>query len=582
MALVGALANRHRTREKNLFNVANFALAIAASRVAYASLQPTVTDLEPATLLGMFATVVTFQLVNVGLISLVVSLHAGESFAAVVRGSAWYAPNKLAVGLIGGCVALVQGQLGPLGALVFALPLAVLRYTLTLHARQTRRTIEALEHQARHDQLTGLPNRLLLLERTQAALDLATQDGGLPGALLLIDLDRFKEVNDTFGHYAGDRVLEQIGRRLREGVMDSALVARLGGDEFAVLLEGVTRAQAEDVSRQLLGVLDEAVVVEGQRLRAGGSIGLVDFPADGADPDTLLRRADVAMYVAKRTRSGFVRYERQLDEHTPERLALAAELREAIEQDELVLFYQPQVELASGRVTSVEALVRWPHPRRGLIPPGEFLAMAENTGQMEQLTRCVLRIALRQCRSWLNTGRNLRISVNVFANDLHDGFPEVVARLLSDHRVPARWLQLEITEDAMMTDPQRAEKVLRQLHQIGVGISIDDFGTGYSSLAYLGQLPLDELKIDRSFIVGMRQSARLAAIVRSTVGLAHDLGLVVVAEGVEDNATADQIREFGCDVLQGYLASKPLEAAVLEEWLKSRTFSGLQLADRAA
>jgi predicted signal transduction protein with EAL and GGDEF domain len=348
------------------------------------------------------------------------------------------------------------------------------------------------------------------------------------------------------------------------------------------LLAGATNTQAEAAARQLLALLDQPLVVEGQRLRAGASIGLVLYPQDGTDPDTLLRRADVAMYVAKRARTGFAPYDPTHDENTPERLALAGELREAIELDELVLVYQPQVALVTRQVMGVEALVRWPHPRRGVIPPDEFMAMAAYTGLIGSLTRCVLRSALRQCRAWLDTGRPLRVSVNVSAHDLHGGFPELVADLLRKHHVPAQWLQLEITEDAMMADPQRAEEVLRELHRLGVSISIDDFGTGYSSLTSLGQLPIDELKVDRSFVLRMRHSPRLAAIVRSTISLGHDLGLVVVAEGVEDQATLDQLVEYGCDRFQGYFASKPVAPDVLERWLADRSPSSTLPALRVA
>jgi EAL domain-containing protein (putative c-di-GMP-specific phosphodiesterase class I) len=265
-----------------------------------------------------------------------------------------------------------------------------------------------------------------------------------------------------------------------------------------------------------------------------------------------------------------VRYDPAQDEHTPERLALAGELREAIEQDQLVLVYQPQVELGSEQIIGVEALVRWLHPRRGLIPPSEFIPMAGYTGLLEPLTRCVLRIALRQCRAWLDQGRELRIAVNVSAHDLNESFPDRVEQLLCAHKVPARLLQLEITEDAMMADPQRAQAALLQLHSLGVSISIDDFGTGYSSLAYLAQLPIDELKIDRTFVMGMQQSRRQAVIVRSTIGLGHDLGLQVIAEGVEDEATRDQLEQYGCDAFQGYFASRPVAADVLEEWFSDR------------
>jgi EAL domain-containing protein (putative c-di-GMP-specific phosphodiesterase class I) len=336
------------------------------------------------------------------------------------------------------------------------------------------------------------------------------------------------------------------------------------------LLPDAVALQPELVARSLLVLLEEPMLVEAQRLRVGGSIGVVFYPEHGHDPDTLLRRADVAMYVAKRARSGVVRYDPAQDEHTPERLALAGELREAIEQDQLVLVYQPQVELGSEQIIGVEALVRWLHPRRGLIPPSEFIPMAGYTGLLEPLTRCVLRIALRQCRAWLDQGRELRIAVNVSAHDLNESFPDRVEQLLRAHKVPARLLQLEITEDAMMADPQRAQAALLQLHSLGVSISIDDFGTGYSSLAYLAQLPIDELKIDRTFVMGMQQSRRQAVIVRSTIGLGHDLGLQVIAEGVEDEATRDQLEQYGCDAFQGYFASRPVAADVLEEWFSDR------------
>ncbi len=354
----------------------------------------------------------------------------------------------------------------------------------------------------------------------------------------------------------------------------------MGGDEFAVLVatSALSAEEVEAIPRDLLALLDRPIVVEGQRLNVAASIGVVHYPADDKDADSLLRRADVAMYVAKRSHSGYANYDAEQDEHTPERLGLVGELRQAIEQNELTLEYQPQIAVNTHLVTGVEALVRWRHPRRGLIPPTEFVAIAEHAGLIEPLTLCVLRGAMQQCRTWLDKGLHLPISVNISATDLQDGFPQVVEELLDAHGVTADCLRLEITEGAVMVDRDRARRVLHDLRALGLRISVDDYGTGYSSLAYIGHLPIDELKIDRSFIAGLLNSATNAAIVRSTIALGHDLGLVVVAEGVEDQPTWDVLAELGCDTIQGYFASKPLSAAALENWIVERS-SVLSLPD---
>jgi diguanylate cyclase (GGDEF)-like protein len=576
IALTTAVIQRHDRIEKTLFNLANYALATTLGALLYLLVHAPGEGLELRTILASLVAVVGFHIVNTGMVAIVVSLHSTQPLVAVVRSSTWHTPNTLALGLIGGCVALVHTQLGPLGMLLFTLPLGVLRYTLTMYTRQTRRTIQALERQARHDHLTGLPNRLLLREGLEAILrnnEEGVTGAGESGQLLLLDLDHFKEVNDTFGHYAGDRLLEQVAHRLRDNVPGNALVARLGGDEFAVVVmtSAMSPEAAEAIPRDLLALVDRPVAVEGQRLNVAASIGVVHFPADGKDAESLLRRADVAMYVAKRAHSGYANYDAAQDQHTPERLGLVGELREAIEQNELTLAYQPQIAVDTNQVTGVEALVRWTHPRRGMIPPIEFIAIAEQTGLIEPLTRCVLRTALRQCRVWLDKGVCLPISVNVSATDLQDGFAQVVEELLETHRVSADYLRLEITEGAMMVDRDRASRVLQDLRSLGVQISIDDYGTGYSSLAYLGLLPIDELKIDRSFIAGLLSSTATAAIVRSTIALGHDLGLVVVAEGVEDQPTWDVLVELGCDTIQGYFASRPLSADALESWMLARS-----------
>jgi diguanylate cyclase (GGDEF)-like protein len=427
---------------------------------------------------------------------------------------------------------------------------------------------EAVRHQATHDALTDLPNRVLLHARVTAALDDAPDDAG-PLALLLLDLDHFKEVNDTFGHERGDALLQEVAARLRGVVRVSDTVARLGGDEFAVLLPGMDAAGAGRVAEAICATLDAPLRVEEQMLRVGASVGIALGPVHGVDGPTLLRRADVAMYAAKRARTGHAVYDPAQDGHSPERLALIGELRTAIERGALALHYQPQVDLTSGRVCGVEALVRWPHPERGLIPPDRFISLAEQTGLIEPLTQWVLAEAVRQCREWQRTGVLLTVSVNLSMWNLHDPvLPERVAGLLREHGVSPAWLRLELTESALMADPGRALDVLTRLAGLGVRLAVDDFGVGYSSLAYLKTLPVDELKIDKGFVRAMATDTADAAIVASTVELGHALGLRVVAEGIEDRVTWDALAEMGCDVAQGYYLSRPLAPDALAGWLR--------------
>ncbi len=432
-----------------------------------------------------------------------------------------------------------------------------------------KRAEETLRHQALHDALTDLPNRALLHERIGAARGDAP-DAPRPLALLLLDLDHFKEVNDTVGHERGDALLREVAARLQTVTRTGDTVARLGGDEFAVLLPGADAAGAARVAEAIRTALDAPLQVEGLLLRVGASIGGVLAPAHGLEGDTLLRRADVAMYVAKRLRRGYALYEPAQDQHSPERLALGGALRDAIERGALALHYQPQVDLASGRVTGVEALVRWPHPdpAQGLIPPDRFIPLAEQTGLIAPLTDWVLAEAIRQCRAWQRAGHLLAVSVNLSMWNLHDvTLPERVAALLREHGVAPAWLRLELTESALMAEPERAMGVLARLSGLGVGLAVDDFGSGYSSLAYLKTLPVDELKIDKGFVREMATDARDAAIVASTVALGHALGLRVVAEGIEDQATWDLLAGMGCDVAQGYYMSRPLPATDVQRWV---------------
>ncbi len=426
---------------------------------------------------------------------------------------------------------------------------------------------EAVRHQAQHDALTGLPNRTLLHERMGAALGDAPAVSR-PLALLLLDLDRFKEVNDTFGHERGDALLRQVAERLRGVVRAGDTVARLGGDEFAVLLPGADAAGAVRVAADIRAALDTPLHVEMQVLRVGASIGIALGPAHGADGTTLLRRADVAMYAAKRGRTGHALYDPAQDQHSAERLVLVDELRAAIEGNALALHYQPQVDVASGRVCGVEALVRWPHPQRGLIPPDAFIPLAEQTGLIAPLTDWVLAEAVRQGRAWQRAGLLLAVSVNLSMWNLHDpALPDRVAGLLQDHGLSPAWLRLELTESALMADTDRTMDVLARLSALGLRLAVDDFGSGYSSLAYLKTLPVDELKIDKGFVRALATDATDAAIVASTVALGHALGLRVVAEGIENQATWELLAGMGCDVAQGYHIARPLPPDALARWL---------------
>jgi diguanylate cyclase (GGDEF)-like protein/PAS domain S-box-containing protein len=430
-----------------------------------------------------------------------------------------------------------------------------------------KRSEELLHHQALYDALTDLPNRNLL----HAQLDQLLESGARTGrafATLLMDLDRFKEVNDTIGHQYGDRVLREVGVRLRSSLRQSDLISRLGGDEFAILLPDATIESACTVAEKIGNVLEEPFEVDGFHLNLGVSVGIALYPQHGTDPDALLRRADIAMYVAKRQQSGFVVYHADDDYHTPDRLRLLGELRSAIANGELVLHYQPQVDLKTREVIRVEALVRWQHPQRGLLMPGQFISLAEQSGLMAPLSRWVIRSALQQCQVWLRNGQHMCVAVNLSAQNLHDRWlPRLIGELLDASGVPGHLLQIEITESSLVMDPGRALNTLQSLSRSGVRISIDDFGTGYSSLAYLRRLPVSEIKIDRSFVHLMAGDPNDEAIVRSIIGLGHDLGLIVVAEGVEDASTWDRLAHLNCDVAQGYFMSRPRHACDLVEWL---------------
>jgi diguanylate cyclase (GGDEF)-like protein len=424
-------------------------------------------------------------------------------------------------------------------------------------------------HQATHDALTGLPNWELLRDRLGQGLAAATRSER-EIALLLIDLDRFKEINDSLGHTYGDKLLCQVGPRLQSVLREGDTVARLGGDEFAVLLpsvDGVAEAQA--VAERLRLALHRPFDVDGVALDVEASIGIVLSPWHGTDTEELLRNADIAMYAAKDLKAGAVVFEADQHVTAPWRLTLLGDLRRALEgTEELFLNYQPKYTLEGERIEGVEALLRWQHPTEGLIPPGDFIPVAEGTGIILRLTERVLNLSLAQVRRWLDAGHAVPVAVNLSTRCLLDaGLPEMVQRLLAQYRVPAELLRLEVTESAVMGDAARCMEVLQRLHDLGVKLSIDDFGTGYSSMAYLRRLPVDELKIDRSFVLGMTTAPQDAVLVRTAIDLGHNLGLTVVAEGVEGAEHVQALRALGCDIAQGYHYARPMLAEALGELL---------------
>ncbi|WP_053848685.1 bifunctional diguanylate cyclase/phosphodiesterase [Streptomyces sp. NRRL B-24085] len=509
------------------------------------------------------------------------------AYLAVTRALGWYLHSSRHAGLPTvartalvrqGLVAVALLGIAPLVCVVatakpvllplFAIPLIALDSTLWMARARA-------EEQLR-DPLTGLPNRQWLLERIWSALDDAERIGAR-SALMLIDLDRFRSVNDTLGHLAGDRLLLQIADRLRIALPRGAEAARLGGDEFAVLLPVAdSTTSATRVARNLVAALSSPLDLDGLTLVLEASAGVAVFPDHAVDAEGLLRRADVAMYQAKRDRTGVEVYESKRDSNTPDRLGLLGDLRRALDAHEVQLHYQPKVRF-DGQVAGLEALVRWVHPERGKVPPDEFIAIAESSGLMPHLTEYVLDTALAQVAEWRAQGLHVPVAVNVSPRDVHTpGFAGSVAARLARHGVPAGALQLEITEHVLLEDPSRAADTLAALTGHGVKMSLDDFGTGYSSLVHLRRLPVSELKIDRSFVAKLAVDTEDAEIVRCTVDLAHSLGLLVVAEGVEDDETWERLRDMGCDAVQGWLVAAAMPPEETTAWLLARGSRGWQ------
>ena len=462
-------------------------------------------------------------------------------------------------------------QTAALVAFVIDVLLLVLCALILLsHQRRVERQAVRSRYEALHDDLTGMANRILLNERVNRAIANARRSGGFVG-MLLLDLNRFKEVNDTLGHYYGDLLLREVAVRLSGAVDEGDTVARLGGDEFAILLPGRSTGQAMTVAEHLLDVLRRPADLGGVAVDVSASIGVAGYPMYSANGSELLQHADVAMYSAKRQRLGAVGYDPLNHHHPSERLTILGELRQAIDRDELVLYYQPKVDAGTGGCRGVEALVRWQHPERGLLSPAEFLPAAVDTELIHPLTDHVLDAALAQHNVWRDKGLVVPLAVNIAAQRLLAGdFAGQVAARIAEYAIEPGHLTLEITENVLIADPDRVALILTQLQQLGVRLSIDDFGTGYSSMAYLQKIPVNELKIDRCFVTSMESSRGDKAIVRAILQLAHELGLQVVAEGVEDEQTWCTLRAMGCDTGQGHHLCHPLPADAVTGWMSSQ------------
>jgi diguanylate cyclase (GGDEF)-like protein len=558
------------------FNLGQYTLSMVAAFLVMrllsvtthpGSSHPFTSSQLPAVLLAAAA----FLLVNTCTVTVAVALHQKEPILRFLRDDLFFILGTAGVLLFLAPIVIAAMAYSPLLLPLFLAPMLAIYNTVWKGARS--------DHAARHDSLTGLPNRLAFHDSVTAAIEDCES-----GAMLLMDLDRFKEVNDTLGHHYGDLLLQRVAERVSEDLAADDEFARLGGDEFAIFSPGSDGDAGLSLARRIAESLRTPIELGDIVLDAPASVGIALLPEDGTDVSTLLQKADVAMYRAKETHVDSTLYEERYDHHSPAKLALTADLRKAVDSDAIVVHYQPVLDLATSQAMSVEALVRWEHPDLGLLPPGAFLDIAEQTSLIKPLTHRVLETSLLQAAEWSKQGLEVAVAVNISTRVLNDPrLVQGVTRALEDANVPPARLKLEVTESSLMADPTLARSVLQELAELGVTISIDDFGTGYSSLAYLADLPVDEVKIDQSFVRRMAAGSRETIIVASTIDLAHHLGMRAVAEGVEDPGLRPQLQALGCDAAQGFGISRPLPAPDVTRWLVgSQQFGPLERLLRVA
>ena len=467
------------------------------------------------------------------------------------------------------CIPFLFGFWGQYSSSVVAYQASALIFDQTLELRNRAEDLEKqANYTATHDDVTDLPNRSLFYDRVGRAILSANNKNELL-AILLIEIANFNEVYDTLGRSSSDQILKQVSSRLQGVVLGVDSVARIDGNIFSILLTELTDTmEVELLAKHIQKALDPAFIIERLTFAVHANIGIVIFPEHGEDVDTLVQKAGVSLYVASKSNEGYASYKPSFDEHSPRRLTLMSELRHAIDRNELELYYQPKVSIQTGLLYGAEALVRWHHPSHGFISPDEFIPMAERTRMIKPLTLWVLKEAFKQCSKWMSQGKALIVSVNLSAKDLHDPeLPDLIAGVAASTAVNPDWIVLEITEGSVMTDPDATLSILRRLHEMGYQLSIDDFGTGYSSLAYLKEMPLAELKIDRSFVQDIMISENDDVIVNATINLAHNLGLHVTAEGVETEEVFDKLKDYGCDIAQGFLLSKPIAVKDFNDWM---------------
>src|SRR3954470_14997426 len=565
-ALVVDEARGRRAWNRLFFNISQYTISLLAGRVVFAALTHEVLfgqpgPFRPSQLPAALAASLAFFLLNNGLTGIAVAVAIREPVRRLVMDDL-----RSHLPTAGVLLALAPVAAQSLAWSVAALPLLLVPL-IAVH--RSARLASEREHEALHDALTGLPNRALFLARLRQACEELDRR---PLAVMLLDLDHFKDVNDTLGHHVGDMLLVEVAARLRSGLREGDIVARLGGDEFAVLaFRAGNESEAMEVAARVRAAFDVSFPLSGADLSARCSIGVALAPRDGRDEDLLLKRADVAMYDAKNNRGAIAMYDHVRDEHSVERLGLVAELRAGMRVGEVFPVYQPLCKADTGEVIGVEALARWRHPQHGVLAPAYFLDLAEGAGLLDDLTDVLLAEALRRLVEWHADGRLIHLAVNISPRTLRDpDFPGRIAQALAISGIDARWLTLEITEHVLVTDAAKSIQAMLELRSLGCRIAIDDFGTGYSSLSYLKRLPVDELKIDRSFVAMLGKAPQDEIIVRAAIDLAHQFGLSVTAEGVEDAMSWQMLSVMGADTVQGYYLSRPLTSDALVTWLDAR------------